>query len=156
VTHDDLVKKAASWLKRKHCLVITEMATGEEADAIGWYGSQATLIECKASRSDFLSDRKKPFRRLPDTGMASLRYYMTPMNLIDLEELPDCWGLLEVRGNRIFTPKKAEWQEHNELAEKSLLLSAIRRIGQITPEGISVKFYTHQTKCKATLSIEDQ
>lgn len=156
LTHDNLVAHAAMWLRRKHCLVITEMATGEEADAIGWYGGQATLIECKAYRSDFLSDKKKMFRKFPDKGMAAYRYFMTPMNLIDVHELPDCWGLMEVRKGRIFTLKKAVWQDHNELAEKTLLLSAIRRIGQTAPEGISVRFYTHQTKCKATLSVETE
>ena len=66
VTHNDLVESAARWLRKEHSIVITEMSgsgswnSGEIPDAIGWNdGSTTTLIECKASRSDFLSDRKK-------------------------------------------------------------------------------------------------
>ena len=61
ITHDDLVESAARWLRKENYIVITEMSDGvsEKPDAIGWRaGSETTLIECKVSRSDFLSDKK--------------------------------------------------------------------------------------------------
>ena len=38
--------------------------------------------------------------------------------------------------------------------EQQLLISCIRRIGQLTPKGVSVKAYYCQTKCTATVGIE--
>jgi len=66
ITHTEVVKVAAKWLTRNHPIVITEMAcSNEEPDVIGWSGGISTLIEAKASRSDFLSDKRKSFRSKP-------------------------------------------------------------------------------------------
>lgn len=99
VTHHDLVKRAERWLRgTRRCLVVAcEIASTarEVPDAIGWRSHQSILIECKATRADFLSDAKKPHRIYPEWGMGELRYYMTPPALIALDELPPKWGLLE-------------------------------------------------------------
>jgi len=47
------------------------------------------MIECKATRSDFLSDKTKPFRKKPERGVGNYRYYMTPPNLISADDLPE-------------------------------------------------------------------
>ena len=58
--HAKLAKRAAQWLRRNHEIVITEISGGSETpDAIGFRGNSTTLIECKASRSDFLADKRK-------------------------------------------------------------------------------------------------
>jgi len=68
--HAQLVALAARWLKRDHPLVITEMTAWESPDALGWKSSESTtLVECKASRADFLADAKKFFREHPEYGM---------------------------------------------------------------------------------------
>jgi hypothetical protein len=82
-------------------VAVSEVAggwTGEIPDAIGFslshWESGATVIEVKVSRSDFLADRKKPHRQAG--GMGRWRYYMAPVGLIALGELPAGWGLIEV------------------------------------------------------------
>jgi hypothetical protein len=97
MTHAELVIRAVSWLKGMGCpIVFYEMVTlqSEEPDAIGWRNSagDSYLVECKASRADFLADRKKPHRHMPALGQ--FRYFMCPPGMIKPDELPDCWGLL--------------------------------------------------------------
>ena len=158
MTHDELVERAAVWLRRKHAVVITEMVAGREtADANGWLMGFSTLVECKASRADFLRDGKKFFRQYPDFGMGTHRYYMAPSGLIQPSELPEAWGLLEVRGSRIRHLVEAQYQDVDQRAEIQLLLSCLRRIGQNPPPGMSLKAYTFQTACTATLGVlEDE
>jgi hypothetical protein len=68
----------------------------EFPDAIGWRSYESYLVECKVSRADFLADLKKPHRVNPDWGMGDRRYYMTPPELVQPDEVPDLWGLLWV------------------------------------------------------------
>ena len=157
MTHDDLVKKAAKWLRGQGCVVIiTEMAgQTQQPDAIGFRHTHSILIECKANRSDFLSDKHKPFMRSNDS-MGDLRYYFTPIGIIKIEELPDGWGLLEPHGKRIYKAREAEWQkEKSYSSEISLLVSTIRRIKGIEPEGVSIKCYFYTTDNRATLGIQE-
>jgi len=161
ITHVDLVESARRWLCKTHCVVITEMEGGwnnivEKPDAIGWkMGSVTTLIECKLSRQDFLSDKKKISRQ--SIGMGTLRYYLAPENTIYDFELPENWGLLEFKSkrNHPLIVKKAENQYiKNWRAEMGVLCSALRRIGGLRKEGISVKVYQWQTKNTATLGVK--
>jgi hypothetical protein len=157
VNHSDLIPVAAKWLQRKGCsVVITEMAgaASEEADAIGWKGACSLLVECKASRSDFLADRKKYFRANPEKGMGYYRWFMAPVGLLRAEEIPDGWGLLEMGAKVRETRKPVAFTEHNQRREKDLLLSALRRVAHNAPKGVSVKCYTYQTTNRATLGIE--
>ncbi|KKL55972.1 hypothetical protein LCGC14_2250070 [marine sediment metagenome] len=155
-THDELVEKAKIFLKRQHCVVITEMAggSGEEADAIGW-GSNgvSTLIECKASRADFIADKRKWFRREPHRGMAGRRYYLTNKGIVKPADIPEYWGLIEPSGRGVKVILQPTHQPHSEQHGVQLLLSAIRRIGRNAPESIAVKFYTYQTGCIATMGV---
>lgn len=154
--HADLIDRAAAWLRKKGCaVVITDMTHGgpETADAIGWKGNYATIVECKASRSDFLADRKKDFRRRPERGMGSLRYFCAPVGLIRPAELPPHWGLLECAKGKLREAVKATHQEANKKEEVGLLLSALRRIAHTAPKGVSVRCYTMTTKCRASLGV---
>lgn len=96
MTHTELITLSAAWLRAQNCsVVITDMTHGgsETPDAIGWQRTDSILIECKASRADFLADRHKPFRRDPERGMGMLRYYATPEGLLKPEDRPragDC------------------------------------------------------------------
>lgn len=160
MTHDHLVERARIWLIRKmRCpVVVTEMKGGsEEADAIGWRSWNPILIECKASRSDFLADRKKIFRRNPYMGMGRTRYFMAPKGMIKPEELPDKWGLIEVDGTKYSVSVEPElFQEYNRNREVGLLLSALQRTGQICPKGVSIRVYQYETKNTATLTVNKE
>ena len=107
MTHDELVERAVKWLKSTgRCgVAVPELVTycDESPDAIGWRseGQICVLIECKASRSDFLSDKKKFFRKHPEEGVGNKRYFMTPPRLLDAAEVMGDWGLLEVHGKQV-------------------------------------------------------
>jgi len=159
VTHTLLIAEAAKWLARQGCsIVITDMAHSgpETADAIGWRGGASTLIECKVSLTDFRADASKPFRRDATRGMGVHRYYCAPHGLLTADMMPPEWGLLELAAGRMLVTKKAGRHRHEVGAREEirLLMSAIRRIGREAPTGMSVKFYTIEPKCRATLGVE--
>lgn len=158
MTHNDLIEFAVRKLKQVYPVVITELASeaGEEPDAIGFNGHHSTVIECKASRSDFLADQKKRHRRLNYEAMGCYRYYMVPHDLqMHMHELPHGWGLYAVKNKRIYKRVDSKYFNNRALKnEQRLLLSVIRRIGNLAPKCISIRLYTHQTKCKASASIE--
>jgi len=155
-THAGLVEAAAKWLARAHSVVATEVCAdvGEVPDALGWRGWRSTLVECKASREDFAADRRKLFREHPQLGVGCARYYLAPRGLLSLAELPPRWGLLEADGRGVRVAKASGWfGERNERAEVRILVSALRRAGTGAP-GVSVKMYSTQTKCRATLGTD--
>lgn len=154
--HSQLIDLSAKWLAAKHAVVITDMShgLGETADAIGWTSGFSTLVECKASRADFLNDRHKPWRRDPSRGMGTYRYYATPAGLLDPDELPENWGLLELKCGRLKVIVKAQHLKRCGRAETSRLVSALRRVAHTCPAGVAVKCYTIQSdKARATLGV---
>lgn len=156
--HQKLVELGAKWLSRDHVIVATEIAcVREEPDCLGIkYQNRTTLIECKHSRSDYLSESKKIFRERAEMGMGNYRYYLTPPGLVDPNELRDGWGLLEASKNfksvRVVR-MSSFFSEKNYNAEMAVLVSIIRRIGNKPIDGVSIRAYTLQTKCKATVGI---
>lgn len=91
MTHAELVAKAAAWLRRNGFpVVFSEISTGvmEIPDAIGFSSSGETaVVECKASRADFLRDAKKYHRR-ERSGLGNARYYMAPEGVIRVDASP--------------------------------------------------------------------
>lgn len=170
MTHEELIEHGAEWLKAQNCkVIITDMtsSTRETPDCIGWTGSKSILLEVKVSRSDFLGDKKKTFRK--QGGMGNNRYFLVPEGLVKPNEVPEGWGLLEFcepkgrqRKPRIKRVLGAnpKWGRDpvfelrpSHKAENTLLLSALRRIGQTCPKGISVNAYKYETKNRATLGV---
>jgi len=145
--HAQLVARAAEWLRSKYgCgIILSEQycASGEVPDVIGWKGfCQSVLVECKASRSDFLSDANKPFRLKPEEGLGSKRFYMAPAGMIAREELPKYWGLLESKGRDVIMAVKPGRQDLRTSAglmkEMNLLLASLRRVEvRIEPQTIT-------------------
>jgi len=150
LTHSDLVQRAERWLRRSvvidsrwldgvksryrhRCSVVaTELVTSayETADAIGWMhaGKTTVLVECKASRDDFMADKRKLFRRHPERGVGRWRFYMTPQGLLSVDEIPWGWGLLEVDGRSVNVLRIGEdFRERNTHAELAMLWSIARR-----------------------------
>lgn len=99
-THAELCHAGERWWRRHGCRVTLRdpfkalVHTGECPDVIGWRDGYSVLIECKVSRSDFLADRKKPFRKKPELGMGDARLFLAPPNVIHVADLPPGWGLL--------------------------------------------------------------
>lgn len=132
LTHSQLVDVAEKYLRKRLNLkvVFKELVScsREIPDAIGFDATYSYLVECKASRSDFLSDCKKPFRQNPAQGMGALRFYLCPKGLIKPEEVPEYWGLIYTDGVNYKTIKKAEKQKRSEKNEMSIMYSALRRM----------------------------
>lgn len=145
MTHQKLVGKAIAWLRSYGCgIVLSEQscAGGETPDAIGWKRScHSVVVECKISRADLLADRDKPFRTRPELGMGCERFYLAPESLIATEELPNGWGLLEVRGRAIEVVQPAAKNLRSTKGfrrEMNLLLASLRRVEvRIEPQSIT-------------------
>jgi hypothetical protein len=164
--HKDLVAIGREWLARRCPVVVTELSSqaGETPDVIGFQGRVSGigygthLIECKASRSDFLSDSKKHYRRCSGAGMGNYRYYMAPKGLLKAEDMPENWGLIEVStAGRVSVLVCPILQETNQSREVLLLVSVMRRLH--LPDGnhssLKVKSYTIQNKNTATMTINE-
>ena len=147
MTHQQLIDLAEQWLRRRYrCgIVLSEQscASGEVPDVIGWKNScRSVLIECKVSRSDFLADCEKPFRRKPEIGMGCERFYLAPQGMIRSDELPRAWGLLECKRREITVAVKASrTNQRTEIGlmwEMNLLLASLRRVEvRIEPQTIT-------------------
>jgi len=105
ISHKELVVVGDHWLKKRGAgVTMREIGAytynNENPDVIGWVSSHSVLIECKVSRADFLSDKKKRFRANPDIGMGDFRIYLCPTGIINPNDLPENWGLLWYDGNK--------------------------------------------------------
>ena len=144
MTHAELVARGLRWLENRCTIAFAEICTSamEIPDGWGYGGDGSVLIECKATRSDFLSDAKKYYRRRPQAGMGNLRYYLCPPGLIRSEELPEAWGLLYCMPKTIKVVVKARPQEANLQRERALLASVVRRC--------AIRWPIHEIKDMAT------
>jgi len=144
-THGELVEIAYRWiLKSTPCgIAFKEYRaytwSGEIPDVIGFGSSGlSVLVECKVSRADFLGDRKKMFRQIPELGMGRQRFYCCPAGLIKKEELPDGWGLIYVNEDRKAIKVHSIYRGNTEIHttgfepsmrdERAIMYSALRRL----------------------------
>lgn len=145
LTHADLVPRAIRWLKGTvRCgFVLYEVVSvsREVPDAIGWKTFESYLVECKASRADFLKDKDKIFRKRPEYGMGDYRYYMTPPGLLAVDELPKNWGLLEVYPKQVRVVKHACRFDRvrTALNERPLLHKALKELLNSESESVKVR-----------------
>lgn len=144
MTHSQLVKIAENWLGSRCGVILPEYNAGmrEIPDVIGFTKNGVSiLVECKASRSDFLSDKNKLFRKKPHLGMGQYRLYCAPTGVIKVEDLPKKWGLITVsesgRARMIVNPFNSSGGKRylaenkfkiNEKAERKFMYSIIRRL----------------------------
>ena len=101
MTHDEIADFAAMHIRKKGYPAsfsnMTSVNQREQPDVLGIsIGGVSFLGEVKVSRSDFLADKKKPFRI--DGGIGDFRAYITPKGLLKPEEIPYGWSLWEVHG----------------------------------------------------------
>lgn len=141
MTHADLVQVAARWLRRSAAcrVVLTEKPSGggEIPDAIGWDAHRrSTLVEVKVSRGDFFRDRKKPSRD-PRACMGRLRWYLTPRGLLQPEEIPEPWGLLEWTGARVWRRKAAVDTTRSEPALRREIGLLVAELNAYQAQGIT-------------------
>lgn len=103
LTHTDLVRRAVVMARSSgYSVIFAEMATQESVyipDVLAWQpgGRRSLLVECKASRSDFLADRKKPIHAAPEMFPGESRVYLVAEGVAKAEDVPPNWGLTVVR-----------------------------------------------------------
>lgn len=132
--HSTLVAMGVRWLGRQCSVVLYEFSTpaDENPDVIGWVpGAGSVLIECKLSRTDFLKDAMKMFRKNPRVGMGHRRYYLCPAELIQVKDLPAKWGLLWASKGQIIVMREARGHAARNLAAEIYFLSSMLRRAQI-------------------------
>ncbi|MDE2102768.1 MAG: hypothetical protein KGL39_36325 [Patescibacteria group bacterium] len=133
--HKVLVRAAVKWLTgAQHCgAVLAEISTTalENPDAIGWQAHKSLVVECKASRSDFLAQKNKPCVRIGRL-VGNERFYLCPEGVIKPEDLEGTgYGLIWWDGKSSRMQSKAEFRSLDPvelLDERTMLVSALRRI----------------------------
>lgn len=141
VTHTELIESGYKWLMRRCAFAFKDLKTSnsETPDVLGFTGDFTFLLEAKSSRSDFLADKKKPFRLDPASGIGDFRFFIAPTGLLSVDDLPENWGLLEVNINGTACTKfnpfgrgniYSSWFRHlkNKEAENRVMYSALRRL----------------------------
>ena len=148
MTHKQAVRRVRNWMtnSKQFGVVLAELATRnrETPDVIGWKQSHSTLVEVKVSRSDFLGDKKKCFRRHEESGMGDHRYFAAPKGLLKPEEMPDGWGLLEIGEHQIREIAEAQPKNADKRCECNMLLSVLRRLEIST--AVFVRQEPHETE----------
>jgi len=130
-THQLLVEIGTKWLTRQYSGIVVlpeySRASGETPDVIGFSKRDSYVIECKISHTDFLADKRKPYRE-NGNGMGNYRWYLSPC-AISKTEIPEQWGLLEYRNGRVFKVVNAIRFNHAEIREHEygILQSLVRR-----------------------------
>jgi hypothetical protein len=159
VNHKALSDLAVKWLRRPNsakghgCIVsASELRSGwdgEIPDAVGFRldsnSVSSVVVEAKASRSDFLADKKKPHRGTG--GIGNYRYFICPEGVINKSDLPEKWGLIWVNarghikliegpaayfgGSYLIAGKKLhEWRwQADAVREAWLLVRLLSRVG---------------------------
>ena len=152
MTHRELCIIAAKYLrtkgisewKRCRYAVVELERVGECPDAFGFGNGTTQLIEVKVSRMDFLSDKKKYWRKHPEYGLGNFRSYLCPEGIIQEKDLPLNWGLLHILPDGTITVvKKPEYQQSNHMEEMNLICSILRR-ENVKPQVFNYKKYTNK------------
>ena len=182
LTHDDLVELGSQWLRSPHTMhidgrshrfaacpiIATEITTAvrETPDVIGWSGRFSVVIEAKATRSDFVADAKKYFRREAEYGMGSYRYFLAPKGVICEHELPAGWGLLEVgdsaqsgkAGRKIRAVAHSQHFVAHKANETVVLQSLLRRMKVEPGKHVKIRVYTIESSVepRATVTIKSE
>jgi len=130
-THQLMVEIGTRWLTRQYSGIVVlpeySRASGETPDVIGFGKRNSYLIECKISHTDFLADKRKPYRE-NGSGMGNYRWYLSPC-VIPRDELPYGWGLLVYRNGRVFKLVNPVRFSHASIREHEygILQSLVRR-----------------------------
>ena len=163
LTHDELVDIGRRWCARPYrpyyrigkpavgrrggcSLVVTEISTSirETPDVLGWWGQHSVLLEAKATRSDFRADLKKSFRTRGQ-GLGNLRYYIVPQGMVEPEEVPEGWGLIEVTSRRgAKVTKDSDWHNANKGQEIIVMHSLVRRLKIDPGKHVMIRVYVNE------------
>lgn len=113
---------------------VRHRATGGErlADAIAcnmWESNAYKIIgfEIKSSRADWLRELKDPSKADVIAAFCDEWFIVTPPGLVKPDELPQAWGLMELKGNGLHTVRKAPKLEDRRPLTRGFVASMLRR-----------------------------
>lgn len=134
------MKKLHEILKTKYpeseCVVVKEVADSTSRNryldymVINLWESRGQSIigfEVKSYRNDWLKELKSPDKQELHAPYCDYFYLLTTAdNVAKAEEIPENWGWMTVKGDKLFTLKKAPKQKSKPMS-RSLMVSIIRR-----------------------------
>jgi hypothetical protein len=92
-------------------------------------GCSLSGIEVKSYRSDWLSERKRPEKAENIFQYCDYFWLLTADEKVaTLEEIPETWGWMTVRGSKIFVVKEAPRQQPKPIT-RSFLAALLKRAG---------------------------
>jgi hypothetical protein len=163
----DMIRKRYS-VDRGWLLLSEVEIRGRRADFIAvqtWHsrGSFINGFELKNSRQDVLRELTDPDKAL-DTSKACDFWWMVvgQKGIVQLEELPAGWGLLEARGERLFTLRAAVQNPKPEqghhfwirLLDRADVLACNRGRNEVTPP--SIEHLKEEAKKYAEIAVQHE
>jgi hypothetical protein len=118
-------------------------------------GLSVTGIEVKSYRSDWLNELKNPAKQELHVPYCDYFYlFTTDENVAKLEEIPENWGWMTIKGDKIFTLKKAPKLDAKPIP-KQLMIAMLRRAADKT-EFIHQDSIKDEIQRKIDYAIEQQ
>ena len=97
-------------------------------------GYEVQGFEIKTSRSDFLRELRQPDKSLA-RHYVHRWWVVAPPDCVKLQELPEDWGLLEVRNGKLWKVKEAPKVERE--IPMHFIASIIRRVGKLDTNAVN-------------------
>lgn len=91
--------------------------------------------EIKVSRSDFNKELNQPAKRAPAEKYANECFFVMPVGIAKVDEIPEGWGLIELYGGKggLKKKKNAKWREVDD-PDLGFISSMIRRTADEKPK----------------------
>lgn len=117
-------------------------------DLVAWNtfssrGLRVDGIEVKVSRSDWLRELKNAEKAERTFAMVERFFVAAPESVVKLDELPPEWGLIEVRGERLFNVRVPAVRERGPYS-KGEVVGIMRRVQATWYETEKVRALQHQ------------
>ena len=84
--------------------------------------------EIKSTRGDFLRELDHPSKRETAEDVADECYFAMPVGLVKADEMPESWGLIELKSNGLRVKKRAMQKEIEQSLPYPFILSLARRL----------------------------
>lgn len=167
-TSGDLLAALAKRYPQGQYALLQQVANGTGAKASRWADAIAMSLwpsrglevhgfELKVYRGDWLRELKQPEKAEAIAPFCHRWYIVTPQGLVLDGELPPAWGLLELKGGKLFTAREAPLNEPKPLtvpvvaailrraSETMVPKSALEQLAQERAEALIESLRTSET-----------
>jgi hypothetical protein len=96
-------------------------------------------IEIKVSRSDWLSELKKPAKAEAIAKFCDYWWLAAPKEIVKFGELPEGWGMIAPNGNSMRVVRQAAKNEHAVPPTRMFVASVLRNAGRIDENELRLK-----------------